>query len=249
MRDSDRLGGADMKRACAVLVLSIVVFLCGRSKSFGSVGGLSGGSQQCGSSGRLYRNLTRQAMQFELLFSANAGTVAGCSSTSLTWTDAQAHQQTITVKYGYSTIVSTSLPAGGTIAWSSVSTSGESAFFFWELQRGEAAIVGTSAGSPFPINSLCESGLLYTNLTDRPVELDLAVWDDCSSGTVSWTDGEGQAQTLNPGSSAQGVTTSLPAGGTISFAGNGNSDATLSWVVERVRVRPGNESTASPESQ
>ncbi len=185
-------------------------------------------------------------MQFELLFNVGTMILNGCSSTSLTWTDAQGQQQTISVKFGYSTVVSTSLPAGGMITWSSVPTPGQTAVFCWELQRGEAAILPSNPGY---VNSACGKGSLYTNLTDRPVELDLAVWDYCPSGTFSWTDLEGQAHTLSPGSSAEGVTTSLPAGGTISFAGDGNNGAMYFWVIERPQVKLGNDGVASPEIQ
>ncbi|HEV2176883.1 MAG TPA: hypothetical protein VGW33_06745 [Terriglobia bacterium] len=223
-----------MKKACFLFALTVAELLCGKSESFGSVGSEIAGSGACGSGGTLYRNLTSHPMHFELLLSVGLIVLNGCSSTSLAWTDAQGHSQTLTVKYGFSAVVSTSLPAEGVISWSTIPTSGFAPVFSWELQRGEAASLG-SLFAPSPVASPCGTGssVYYTNLSGRPVELDVATQGgQVCQGTFSWTDARGHSQTLSGGLLSEGVSTSLPAGGTISFAGNGSG--LVFSTIERV---------------
>jgi hypothetical protein len=66
----------------------------------------------------------------------NGNSQSSCSVT-VSWTDASGHAQTVDLGVGISQGVSTSLPAGGIISWSSTATSppGSSLFFSWQLER------------------------------------------------------------------------------------------------------------------
>ena len=89
----------------------------------------------CGSSGTLYTNLISSSVTLDL--GLNNGNSQSSCSVTVSWTDASGHAQTVDLGVGISQGVSTSLPAGGIISWSSTATSppGSSLFFSWQLER------------------------------------------------------------------------------------------------------------------
>ncbi|HEV2350204.1 MAG TPA: hypothetical protein VG028_10215 [Terriglobia bacterium] len=168
-------------------------------------------------------------MNFELDLDTNVN--FSCSSTSLSWTDAKGQPQTLTVNKGFTKVVATSLPAGGTISWNTPSGATHVGFW-WVLQRGQAM----GASSNFAEYGQCgTSGSLYSNLTDRPLELDFSVSGPTTcEATFSWTDAAGHAQNLDAGrNTTEGVSTTLSAGGTISWTATaGGADAFTSFVEQ-----------------
>lgn len=194
----------------SALVLAAVLPL-GESAGFASVG--SGLILNCGTSGTLYTNLTGSAMNFDLGFLQRYD----CAAT-LSWTDADGQAQNVTINADSSQYFTTSLPAGGVISWSTPNTGGR-ASLIWRL--------GTSAVNPgFGIHAPCgASGAVYTNLSPNPIKFNLGVGGvglpACGSVTWSWTDADGQAQTITVSAmaepSTQGASTSLPPGGVLSW--------------------------------
>ncbi len=214
--------GNTMKKSWYCFAFVAVVFLCQAPKASGSVGGsIGGGPNTCGSGGTLYANLTSTALRFELSltnFSANC-------TTTISWTDTNGHAQTVDVGPNLSTVVSTSLPARGTVLWSSSGSPSLNVVLSWELERAPAQSVGVPSDSQFTPMQLyatpCGSaGTLYTNLTGSSVVLDLGVENGSGCAfTLSWTDAGGHGQTINLGLlNSQGVSTSVPAGGSISWS-------------------------------
>jgi hypothetical protein len=214
------------------LILLTTLFLCCRSNSFGNVGATVG-PEACGSGGTLYRNLTSRPLAFELLVSAS--TVAPACSVSVSWTDASGHPQTLPVNPNFSAVATTTLPADGTIAWTSTPDAGQILFLGWEMQRGQGASVG-------PMQTQCgSSGSPYHNLTDASIEFDMGFGNaNYCATTFSWTDELGRAQTLTLGpGQTQGVSTSVAAGGTISWTSTGGRQSVgANWQIEQIEVRP-----------
>jgi hypothetical protein len=110
-------------------------------------------------------------MNFDLGLGSEAQT--GDCTVTASWTDANGKAQTVTgFPLTFATVVSTSLPAKGTILWSS--SSGNNLQFHWQLEQAPAASVGGYLLSP--------SQVVYTNLTGAPINLNLrsraqADWD------------------------------------------------------------------------
>jgi hypothetical protein len=231
---------ATLKKSWLAAAFLVAAFLWGSPKAFASIGGNL--TPLCGAGDVLFANLTSVSINFEL----SLGGGVPCDF-SASWKDASGHAQSVTllsnVTTGFnpSASVSSSLPPGGTISWSS---SGESrtANIYWQLERAPAQSVSTPPD--YPNTAPCgSSGTLYTNLRSTSVYLDLAVnlflgYDDSCALTVSWTDSTGHAQTISlaPGGGfSKGVSTSLPAAGVISWAwGSGSSNQGFSFQLERV---------------
>jgi hypothetical protein len=206
-----------------------VLYLCNVPNGLASVGGTIGDGGT-GTAGTLYINLTPHAMNFELIL-----TSFGNSTDSASWTDEGGKAQTVTVGPQLSTVVSSSLPANGAIVWNSTLSIPD---LEWQLERAPAASVSTPLpnGLALPVPS---SGTLYTNLTAGTVTLDVSVQSggDSAEFTVSWTDACGHSQTITLGNTdSEGVSTSLPSGGAISWTLSGGSGGTngFGWQVERV---------------
>jgi hypothetical protein len=214
----------------------------------GSISNFSGQTILCGSGGTLYRNLTSGRIDFDLEVALDLryfSSPSACSSTILSWTDAQGRPQTRTVNKGFTTIVATSLPAGGAITWSTAYETAPVAFR-WILQRQHAESLDSPAGE---FGECGTSGSLYTNLTNHAVELDIAVdGPKTCEATLSWTDTNGQDQTLKVDlPTTEGVSTSLPAGGIISWTtSDGKANDGFSSYFDRVPSTSPNQNAKSP---
>ncbi|HLY63718.1 MAG TPA: hypothetical protein VKV95_23505 [Terriglobia bacterium] len=209
-----------MKKAWVLFVLCIAVFACPKLESFASVTGslltYSGPTVPCGSGGTLYRNLTSHRMNFELELDISSRNINfSCSSTSVSWVDAQGHPQTLTVNKGFTTVVATSLPPGGTMTWVTPPDATQVGFI-WVLQRDQATGASSNTGE---FGQCGSSGSIYSNLTNHPIELNFAVSGPSTcQASLSWTDTTGHTQTLDAGlDTTEGVSTSLPANGTITW--------------------------------
>ena len=192
----------------SVLVLAAVLAF-GETTGFANVQG-SLFIPRCGVGDTLYTNLTGVPINFDLHFTAGS-----CTAT-LSWTDADGLAQTFTLNPNDNRIFATSLPPSGAISFS---TSGTSTFIIilWSL--------GTSGGTNGGAFAPCGTGdTVYANLTANPIFFDFAVGTGGPGAgacgvILSWTDADGQAQTmtLSP-NTTQGASTSLPSGGIISWA-------------------------------
>src|SRR5579862_1696465 len=83
----------------------------------------------CGSAGTLYKNLTGSSLTLNLAFQNSLQCTFAVS-----WTDASGHANTINLGLGGSQGVSTTIPEGGTITWSSGSGSAP-IDVGWRLER------------------------------------------------------------------------------------------------------------------
>lgn len=221
------------RKMISLVALVVVGFLSQTPEAAGSVGG-SLNDPKCPSSGVLYINASSIPMNFELVVNNNS--YGSCSDT-LSWTDSNGNAQSITVAAGTlsSVSLSSSIPPDGTITWISSGTGNTG--LVWQLERAPAQSISGES-----VNLMCgSSGIVYSNLTSAAVNLDVAV--SAVSGnyvscllTLTWTDASGEAQALHIGSKgSSGVSTSLPAGGVISWTSRGSTGAAdLSWQIERV---------------
>jgi hypothetical protein len=229
-----------MKRIWLVVALLVAAFVPGSGQALASIGGNL--TPACGVAGTLFANLTNVPVDFELGLSGGVP----CDF-SVSWPDASGHAQSVTllsnVTTGFdpSASISSSLPHGGTVSWSAASGSG-TFNIYWQLERAPAQSVGVQPN--YPNTAPCgSSGTLYSNLRSGSVSLDLALnlslgYNDNCALTLSWTDSSGRAQTvtLAPGGGySEGVATSLPAAGVISWEwGSGSTNEGFSFQVERV---------------
>ena len=223
-----------MRKAGFIFAFAVALSLFQAPKAHASVSGVFGGA--CGSSGVFYTNLTSVSMDFEL----NIQNYSPDCTLTISWTDASAHPQSLTVAaYLYSTTVSSSLKANGALSWSS-SGSGAGAGGDWQLERAPAHGV-TALNGPFEESTnpppCGSSGTVYRNLRSASVSLDLAVDGGSSSCsiTMSWTDASGHAQTLTTTeSTSPGASTTLPAEGAITWTSTGSGVLeSISWQIER----------------
>lgn len=221
-----------------------------RPKSLASVNGslltYSGPTVPCGAGGTLYSNLTSRPINFdvELLVDSRFINFA-CSSTSLSWTDAKGHPQTLVVNKGTTMVVATSLPAGGTITWSTLSEEA-TVGFRWMLQRDQAASVDSTLGE---IGQCGTGGSLYENRTGHSLDLDFAVAAPSTCrATISWTDAAGHAQTLDADHlTTEGASSSLPPGGVISWTADaGSADDGFVIVIDRLPVVQSDQKAVPP---
>lgn len=166
---------------------------------------------------------------------ANSNNVGGCSD-SLSWTDANGNAQSLTVPGGADISVSSSLPPNGAVTWTSSGSSANTSLA-WQLERAPAQSI---SGGINNTSVLCgSSGTVYTNLTSATVNLDLGASSGYDSGcafALTWTDANDQSHTLGLGNKgSSGVSTSLPAGGVISWRATGTKGyVDLGWQIERV---------------
>jgi len=218
-----------MRKARTILVLCVVAWAWAGSEGLATVGGTVG--LPCGSSGVVYSNLNPSVLSFQIMVNNVGQAGTGDCAVSLSWTDAEGHQQGLTLDLELATVVASSLPAGGAISWSS--GSGSSVAFWWGIQVGHAVSLETQVFA-----QQCGSGgSVYTNLTSRSVQLDVALvnYGSCLV-TFSWTDAKGEARTLTPGVDyVEGVTTSLPPGGSITWSmpAMGSAAGVATWQVEQ----------------
>jgi hypothetical protein len=230
-----------MKKSGLVIAVAVLAFLGQAPSAFGNVGGVIDDTNVCGSGGTLYRNLTGLSMNFELGLSYQTIYIGQANCTfSAAWTDASGHVQSLNVPLSEITSASSSLPAGGVVSWTSSGDPATHINVEWQLERAPAqsvaAILPTSEPGELPCAS---TGTLYANLRGASVNLDLAVGNPGNGGelTVSWTDAGGHAQTINLViAGSQGASTTLPAGGLITWTTGTcqTSGVWASWQVERV---------------
>jgi hypothetical protein len=210
------------------LAFIILAFLSQRV-ALASVGGVfAGTSFPCGSIGTVYTNQTSSMMRLELSF-----TNEGVCSTSISWTDATGDLKSIKIDPNDSPVFSTSLPPQGVLSWASSAGSGFVGFA-WDLEQSPSQ----SVGPPTQLQSTpCGStGILYQNLTDAIITVNLAVSNSASCGlTVSWTDSTGHTYTIAVAlGGSLGVSTTIPAGGTIKWTAEGTSGVVAAqWQLER----------------
>jgi hypothetical protein len=225
-----------MRIKCLVCLAFMIVALLSPRAALASVGGQVSGlpANPCGSTGTLYNNQTSSTMRVELSL-----TNLGLCSASFSWTDAAGHPQSINLVPNDSIVVSTSLEANSVLSWTSSANANYSVDLLWELEQPPSQSVGMPGGSTAPqlIGANCGStGTLYKNLTGASTTLNLGVSNGAQCGfTVSWTDSNGIAQTINVGlNGTQGVSTTLPAGGTITWSsGSGSGPIYAGWRLER----------------
>jgi hypothetical protein len=200
-----------------------------QQNAFGSIGGTVGSLIPCGSGGTLYTNLTPSAMSFDLSLTNLEGG-GGCSVTA-SWTDASGNAQTITASPSLPVVVATSLGSNGAVVWSS-SAGGGGPLFQWQLEQPSAV----SIGGPLAATQCGSTGTLYSNLTQGRLAIHLGIADasNCEV-TLSWVDAGGHARTLAVGDTlSEGVSTSLPAGGAISYSSvSGTENISATWQIER----------------
>lgn len=218
-----------MKRKWTLSVL-VGVCLCGPSNAFSAVGGFVEGVT-CGVNGTIYANFTSGRITFDFNL-VNIGTV--CTVTA-SWTDASGKTQSITSSPMTEATVATSLGPNGAIQWSS-SGSNQSVQFSWQLARP----LYSGMGSEFE-GSCGTSGTLYTNLTPAPLSLNISISGNggpCSLFTLNWIDAAGNARTLSASANdTEGTSTSLPAGGTITWTSSGNGAGPAGfWQLERLAI-------------
>jgi hypothetical protein len=224
----------DCSRAASTIsVLSLLLVWLPRP-ALGSVGGSIGDLVRCGSSSVLYTNATSLGVNIELAVSNENG-ASGCSET-LSWTDASGQAQGMTVPAHGAISVSTSVEPNGTLSWKSAESSGQYVSLIWQIERAPAQSVAGQMGTGFRCGS---SGTAYSNLTSATVNLDFGTSAETSNGctlTFTWTDAEGVPHTLNLGlQGSQGISTSLPAGGVISWESTtAKAYVAASWQIERV---------------
>jgi len=221
-----------MSKSWFLFAFLAVSLLCQAPKAVASVGGQL--EILCGSTGTLYSNLTPSVT---IHFEMSLTNFSSECSFSISWTDSTGHAQSVTVGPNLSTIVSSSLPSGKAVSWSSPPLNGNQVVILWELERAPAHSVGLPSNSTFtPVNlygTPCgSSGTLYANLTASSVSLDLGMNFGFCDFTVSWTDASGHAHTFTP---PGGVSTTVPAGGVISWSStSGSGNVGAAWSLERV---------------
>ncbi len=187
-----------------------------------------GAPPTCRAEGTLYTNLTGGPINFDLSFSAG-----NCTAT-LSWTDADGQAQTFTLNpsTGNRQPFATSLPPGGAISFSTSGTTSSPVFLTWAL--------GTSGGIIGGGGGTCgtSGGTIYPNLTANPIHFDFAAGSTGACGVIlSWTDADGQAQTMTLRNRTQGASTSLPSGGVISWTLEpGAGSAFFGFDVERTAL-------------
>ncbi len=217
----------------AAYLLALPILLWQPANALGNVGGSIEPFIHCGSSRALYTNASSTRVNFEL-FASNANATGGCAET-LTWTDADGVVQTVSLPPAANVSVSSSLAPEEPITWTSTGSTKQYVSLSWQLERAPAQSISGQIAS-----SLCaSSGVVFTNLTSGTVNLDFAAASGSNIGcslTFSWIDAVGQSRMLNLGSKgSQGVSTSLPAGGFISWTSTvSTSYLTASWQIERV---------------
>lgn len=199
----------------------------------GTVAGNPTGFNPCGSMGTLYINQTSGTMRHELSL-----TNFGACSTSFSRTDAAGNPQSINIDPNASSVVSTSLQAGGVLSWASSASTGF-VNFLWELEQSPSQSIGMPSGSTAPqlVGASCGStSVLYKNLTGASTTLNLSVTNSLScTFAVSWTDASGHAHTIDLGlGGTQGVSTAIPEGGAITWtSGSGSAPISAGWRLER----------------
>jgi hypothetical protein len=189
-------------------------------------------SAQCAPGGTIFENRTSNSMSFDLLIQNSTG--VACPIT-VSWSDATGKSQSITVST--SLLVATSLASNGAILWSSQGNGNVN--FNWFLSQ-PASVANIGLGL-----SCQSSGTLYENLSPAPVNLHLAVVAQAYSVSLRWVDASGASQELDLAGglnannlpqyqNSEGVATSLPPGGAITFAtGNGKYCTGSGWEFER----------------
>jgi hypothetical protein len=227
-----------MKKSGLLCLLVVLAFLREPPKAFGSVLGGFGSGNPCGSSGTLYTNLTNLPINFELTASTTNNPFGSCTNT-ISWTDENGHAQSLTVPNAVSITVSSSLKGNSSLTWNSSGSATLNAGGTWQLERAPAqSVTGYIFGSGEDLEPPCgSSGTLYSNLRSTAVTLDLAVSNSSPCAlTVSWTDASGHAQTLDFGTGgSEGASTSLPAGGAISWtSATATGYVVAQWQIERV---------------
>lgn len=226
-----------MKRRTGLLFTFLIAMLLWQPpNALGSLEGYVSSAPPCGSSGSFYTNLTNFSIDFEL--SVNPGGGSSCDSVTISWTDTSGHARSLTVPTGLSSIVSSSLQANGALSWSSSGNPANVMGFSWQLERAPAQSVTGAPNASYAI-PCGSSGTVYSNLRSGSVGLDLAVANGgACSLTLSWADASGHAQTLNLPAGfdgTQAASTSLPAGGAISWTSTGTGYlGQASWQIERV---------------
>jgi hypothetical protein len=226
-----------MKRMSLAPLLFVGIFFAGRGDAFGTIAEnitpkvIAG---QCASGGTVYDNRTSAPMSFDL--NAQNYSLNSCPVT-ISWTDANGNPQAVTIPPQGATTFGTSLAAQGKILWSSQGTSNVN--FSWFLSQ--AVNVGSMGG-----NASCNStGTVYQNLTQAPIGLHLAFVAQSYPISFSWIDATGAPQRVDLAGgvngngqplfqNSEGVSTSLPAGGIISWSsGSGTSCGGAGWNLER----------------
>jgi hypothetical protein len=233
-----------MKRASFFVVLVLAASCFGGSDALATLAEtitpkiVSG---ECAAGGTIFENRTSNSMSFDLFILNNTGATCPVAAS---WTDATGKSQSITVSNPPSPtsslpspVVATSLPPNGAISWSSQGNGNVN--FNWYLSQPASVANNGSALS-------CQlSGTLYENLSPAPVNLHLAVSAQSYSVSLRWVDAGGASQELDLAGglngnglpeyqNSEGVATSLPPGGAITFAtGTGKYCSGSSWEFER----------------
>jgi hypothetical protein len=106
-----------------------------------------------------------------------------------------------------------------------------------------ALLCGLAFHSPDAFGSvggqnLCYAGgnyTLWSNLSSAAVNFDLSVnLDGGGNLTLSWVDSKGHAQTLTVATDqSEGISTSLPAGGAVTYSCTSNQGSSFVWQFER----------------
>jgi hypothetical protein len=85
----------------------------------------------CGTGGQAYINLIDSAVELDLALENDNG-LFGCH-VAFSWTDAAGQAQKLAPVYSEG--VTTSLPAGAAITWTSVGSAGGASQYFWQIER------------------------------------------------------------------------------------------------------------------
>jgi hypothetical protein len=231
-----------VKRLTFVSLLFLGALFLGRLEAFGTIAdGITPKviSGQCASGGTVYDNRTSSLTAFDLSIENSGG--MSCPVT-LSWTDANGNSQSFTLLSGSSLTVATSLGAYGKILWSSQGTANVN--FSWFLSQ--VVNVGSLSGSV----ACNTSGTIYENLTQGAIYLHLAFLATGCPVAFSWIDASGIPQAVNLAGAvngnglpefqnSEGVSTSLPPGGVISWTSRtGQNSSGGGWQLERI-VEPG----------